>query len=680
MAETLGDDQWRQILDLAHEAADLPPEQRRSFLESRCSDPEIITRALELAEEADLPGEMPSISVGSQLGSFTITGKIGHGGMGQVFAARDSELERTVALKILLPGAANTGSSRILREARTASALNHPNIVTIHEVLKFGASIGIVMEFVPGVSLRTWIGTSHTLREALPVMQQMTSAVEAAHAAQIIHRDLKPENVIVRPDGQVKILDFGLARSAGIGNSTQSGSFGNFAGTFRYLPPELWRGTSPTSASDIFSLGLVFYEVLTGKYPFEATSPMHLMESVTESAPPRSSTLNPAVCPALDELIGKMLAKDPVARPTAPAVQDVLRSLDSTQQGVVPGTWKSPMPWMAAGTVLVLISALALWTSGAWNFTGKRSRLADNFKLLPLANETGFNSSPTFSPNGQQIAYSWNGPKQDNVDIYVKAASAQEPRRLTTSLEVDYSPAWSPDGKTIAFCRGTETGNAAIWVMSSEGGAEKKLFDLHWRADYQNRHLSWSPDGKHLAFPDQLSDGAETNALFELDIAAGESRQLTFPNGPQIDHQPAYSPDGQFLAFVRDHGGGVNNIYCCPGGPIRQPAIASVEGTGRRQYQSSYLDTGQQRTVVSCRPQRRLPHVERTGAARRGGSGVGAHRLESLRRDDLIDRPPGGRLPTLRHRHLQAGSGTCAQRPAHGTGTNRQLQAAGTES
>ncbi len=234
-------------------------------------------------------------------------------------------------MKVLLSDAeGSTGTGKVIREARTASALNHPNIVTIHEVLKVGSAVAIVMEFVPGESLRKWIKTPHAIGESLSIMLQMASAVESAHAAGIVHRDLKPENITVRPDNRIKILDFGLARSINVGDrTTLSVSAAGFAGTFLYMAPEQWSGAPPNAASDIFSLGVIFYEVLTGQHPFESPSLVDLMKAVAEKTPPPPSTLSPLVPHPLDTLILRMLAKVSADRPSAGEVMTSLVQVET---------------------------------------------------------------------------------------------------------------------------------------------------------------------------------------------------------------------------------------------------------------------------------------------------------------------------------------------------------------
>jgi len=199
----LSDEEWREILRLAEEASALPSGEREEFLQSSGAAPEMIAEVLMLAGEFTSAADRPA-EAGARFGKFAITGSLGRGGMGEVYAARDTELGRTVALKFLPPDSTVRRDS-ILREAQTASALNHPNIVTIHEVVRSGSSIGIVMELVEGQSLREACWKRVPLDKAIDIGRQIARALAAAHAAGIIHRDIKPENMILRNDGCVRI-------------------------------------------------------------------------------------------------------------------------------------------------------------------------------------------------------------------------------------------------------------------------------------------------------------------------------------------------------------------------------------------------------------------------------------------------------------------------------------------
>ena len=281
--DDLGDEQWREVLRLAEEAAALPLHERKGFLESSGAAPEIVAEALTLAGEFTSVSERPSVT-GARIGKFEITGTLGRGGMGEVYAARDTELGRKVALKFLTADSAahSEATRKFLREAQTASALNHPNIVTIHEVVRSGSSTAIVMELVEGESLRQICRAGMPVEKAIDIGRQIARALAAAHAEGIIHRDIKPENIILRPDGCVKVLDFGLARQPG---SLQHSTATLQAGTLRYMSPEQARSEMLTSATDIFSFGLVLHELLTGQHAFPESTPLETAHAILVKEP-----------------------------------------------------------------------------------------------------------------------------------------------------------------------------------------------------------------------------------------------------------------------------------------------------------------------------------------------------------------------------------------------------------
>jgi serine/threonine protein kinase len=265
---------------------------------------------------------------GCAIGRYDVIALIGRGSTGFVYSGRDRELARPVALKFMSPDYASVGSSasRFVREAQAASALNHPNIVTVYEVITWNDSPVIVMELVEGSALRALCGQPMPVRRAIRIGSQIMQALAIAHANGIVHRDLKPENVMVRPDSYVKVLDLGLARQSFLENGLQNASstFGLPVGTLRYMSPEQCRGESATSLSDVFAAGIVLFEMLAGRHPFQADSPLDIAHAIAWSDAPPLTRLNPGVPPWLQSLIKRMLAKDAPTRPSAAEVAEVL--------------------------------------------------------------------------------------------------------------------------------------------------------------------------------------------------------------------------------------------------------------------------------------------------------------------------------------------------------------------
>src|SRR5438552_15832064 len=263
-----------------------------------------------------------TIASGTKLGRYEIRSKIGAGGMGEVYLAQDTELDRTVAIKILPEGLASNQQRllRFIQEAKAASALNHPHILTIYEIGTMGATRFMATEFIDGVTLRRRISTEMTLVEILDISIQAAGALAAAHAAGIIHRDIKPENIMVRRDGYIKLLDFGLAKLTGPdGSSTDSEAptramvntgAGTVMGTANYMSPEQAKGTRVDGRSDLWSLGAVLYEMVTGHVPFAGETPTETISLILQKEPPPVTRYAHEVPAELDRMVTKALTKD----------------------------------------------------------------------------------------------------------------------------------------------------------------------------------------------------------------------------------------------------------------------------------------------------------------------------------------------------------------------------------
>lgn len=281
----------------------------------------------------------------TRIGAYELLGDLGAGGMSRIYRARDTRLNRDVAVKVLSDDLVRDADAveRFLREARAASALNHPNIVTIFDAGELAGQQFIVMELVKGKTLRSIIIEEHHALDALPgITTQIARALAAAHEAGIVHRDIKPENIMVRDDGYVKVVDFGVARllPASLdaeGSSSMQTKTGLILGTPRYMSPEQVGGDGIGAASDIFSLGVVLYEWATGHHPFQAESVVKTLFAIMSQQAVAPSHLNPEVPARLEALILEMLDKDPAERPTASEVIDRLSERTPTT-----GTYARP--------------------------------------------------------------------------------------------------------------------------------------------------------------------------------------------------------------------------------------------------------------------------------------------------------------------------------------------------
>ena len=588
-------EQWHKVKEVFEAALGHAPGERSAFLGQACAGDDVLrsevksllssyeqessfmeTPAAALAAQSLVTEESAAL-VGQQLGHYQIVREIGRGGMGVVYLAQDTKLGRPVALK-LLPTHLTSDPDRLRRferEARSASALNHPNILTIHEIGQLDGLHFIETEFIDGMTLRERIKSKELkLSEALKIVEQMASALAAAHEAGIVHRDIKPENVMLRRDGYVKVLDFGLAKlteqrevqvtatsAVTAGTNTNTG----IMGTLGYMSPEQARGESVDQRTDVFSLGVVIYEMVTGRLPFEARTDKDGIVCM----PPQLAHYLPKVPAQLRVLVNKALRTNQEERyQTITELLTDLRSVSSKRSAK--NRFTARRLGSLAGTLAVVVGGLL------WFYASSRTVKSSlpPMKVLPLTGSSGGSEyGPAFSPDGNMIAFTWNGPKGDNDDIYIKLIGSEPPRRLTVDPASDFHPVWSPDGRFIAFDRFKSVEEEATFLISRFGGPEQKLYSprVHsgWGGD---KNLDWSPDGKFLAGPWKFSAGMGYQLrLFSVETL--EERAITFPP-PEFfgDLIPTFSPDGRTIAFVRVKEAFISDLYVVPfaGGEARR--------------------------------------------------------------------------------------------------------------
>jgi serine/threonine protein kinase len=515
------------------------------------------------------------LSANTNLSHYRIVSKIGAGGMGEVYLAEDPRLRRKVALKVLPPEFTNDKQRlrRFEQEAQTASALNHPNIVTIYEV---GAEDGlnfIVTEFIDGQTLRQKMRAGLLpLNEALDIAQQATGALVAAHEAGIVHRDIKPENIMVRPDGLAKVLDFGLAKSSApaMGEIDQEAQTiaqrltkpGMIMGTLHYMSPEQVRGLPLDARSDIFSLVAVIYEMLTGQGPFDRPTKGDVIAAIlTETAPPLSQ-VKQGVPPELQRILAKGLQKDKENRYQTSKdllidIKSLTRELEFTSQmgrtNEVATHRTRPITARRFSLVQALAGVLvaSLGIGAVWWFAFKRN--APTETLLPSSLKTAevfsWRSTPgelysigSFSPDGMKVAMV--STTSGTRNIQVKQASANAPPVQTTKDEFNNAhPIWSPDGEEIAFfsTRGNQQG---IWRIPYLGGSPTLIKTVE-AGDTRPRY--WSKTGV-------LYYQAKQN-LFALEMKSGQTTQLTnFDATTATGNSISISPDEKRIAYITSAG------------------------------------------------------------------------------------------------------------------------------
>lgn len=540
--------------------------------------------------------------------------------MGEVFLATDTKLKRKVALKLLPPEFTDDSQRlrRFEREAQTASALNHPNIITIYEV---GVEAGlnfIATEFIEGLTLRQRMREARlSINETLEIAQQVTSALVAAHQAGIVHRDLKPENIMIRPDGLVKVLDFGLAKLSTLSAEmidneadtmvhgvTQPGMI---LGTLHYMSPEQVRGQPLDARSDIFSLAAVIYEMITNQGPFERSTKGDVIAAILAETPPPLLHENEGIPPELQRILAKALQKDRNER--YQTSRDLLLDLKSlsreleftakigrTNEASIQLTAPLTPPRRPAGFWVLAIVLPAMLVLGAvWWFAFKSQPLTEaparsSWKTVEV---TSWRSTPgeiysigSFSPDGLKVALVSNAGGTRNIQVM--QTSANSPPVQTTKDEFNNdNPIWSPDGEEIAFfsTRGNQQG---IWRIPYLGGSPT-LIQTVQVGDTIPRY--WSKSGV-------LYYEARQN-LFAFDIKSKQTTQLTSFEAPtSTANSFSISPDEKRIAYITSAGNSWS-VWATPargGTPARIiDGPAEIRNTvwhpdGRRLLYSSMVD------------------------------------------------------------------------------------------
>ena len=491
---------------------------------------------------------------GTRIGRYVVQSLLGSGGMGEVYLAHDPKLERLVALKILPENtpANSRAAHRFAKEARAACSLSHPNVAHIYEVEESDGVNFIALEYIQGETLRARLRRGRIgLRETLDLALQVSSALAAAHERGIIHRDVKPENIMVVGEDHIKLLDFGLAKmtdvapyNAGHNNSTVSQVYsqpGVPMGTVSYMSPEQARGAEVDARTDIWSLGVVLYEMIAGRPPFEGASGSDIIAAILNQPPLPLTRFSREVTEAVEWVVMKALSKDraeryETAREMHTDFRRLKRRLDAEESGDwplasnggsgsvsspgAPGTQKpasagdlaaaqsqSSVRSMSSAEYIVstlqqhrkiLITALALsaiavataaylWTQSR---AGTRAEQPQNPALSRITFERGLQGSPTWSPDGRLIAFS--SDQDGNFDIWVKSVGGGDAQRITDSKEHDWQPNWSPDGELIVFR--SERDGGGLFIMHAPFGKPVRKISPFGYAP------KWAPDGQSILF------------------------------------------------------------------------------------------------------------------------------------------------------------------------------------
>ena len=551
------------------------------------------------------------------LSHYKILEKLGSGGMGEVYVADDTKLGRKVALKLLPPEmASEERRMRFEREAKAVAALNHPNIVHLYSVEEAEGVHFITMELVRGKTLSELIPKKGLpLNKFFEIAIPLADAVSAAHEKGITHRDLKPDNLMVSDEGRLKILDFGLAKLkqefAREGASellTQSATGeGRILGTVAYMSPEQAEGKSTDHRSDIFSIGIILYEMATGQRPFQGDTTASMLSSILRDTPSSVTELNPAFPRDLSKIIRRCLVKDvehryQTSKDVRNELEELKREVDSGEvlEGKPYRQHSSSRPWLTTAAMLVLVLAIA----GALTYILRppAESLLRLTNPVQVTSAVGVEDYPSWSPAAGRIAYESN--QSGNWDIWVAQVGGAEPVNLTAEHEgQDRYPSWSPDGRLIAFLshRG---GNWTLYTVSALGGTSHRMMSLsstdvlgargapQWSADGKEiavavrdsdlnyadivsletresrrvplpRHegnpildLSWDSTAGVFAYVDAIASSAETTRLWMFSAAGREPIAIT--DGRMNDWNPRWSRDGKELFFISNRGGSMD--------------------------------------------------------------------------------------------------------------------------
>ena len=503
-----------------------------------------------------------SLSAGDKLGPYEILGPLGEGGMGQVWKARDTRLNRTVAVK----KSRDRFSERFEREALAIAALNHPHICSLYDV---GPDY-LVMEYVEGKPLKGPM----PLDQALAVAGEILDALDAAHRQGIVHRDLKPGNILLGKNG-VKVLDFGLAKMEhqsapeGATMTIPLTGEGSLLGTLQYMAPEQLEGREADARSDLFAFGLVLYELITGKRPFTGKSQASLIASILKEQPRPLQELIPLTPASLERVLQTCLEKDPEKRwQSAREVKHALEWLADAVPPVSPvaAPAKNPRLWQSIAAIMTVI-ALGL---AAWAFLPKTSQPVPVTRFqIPLPDKITFNQYVSVSPDGRKLAFNATGAD----GLWIRDLNTLEWRHLPDT-QGGVSPFWSPDSRFVGFSVGNQ-----IKKIDVSGGPPQTLCQMQIAPGSG----AWNKDGVIIF------GGRGSGPLWRVSEAGGVPVAITTvdtEHGETFSALPTFLPDGKHFLYLR--GGSDPGMYV--GSLDSKPAEQSRERILAGQFAATYVD------------------------------------------------------------------------------------------
>ena len=603
-------DRWPQVAEIYLAAVERGKADRAAFVREACAGDEDLRREVEslLGHEggAEAVLERPAVALaapmlntsassavltGRQIGPYQIGGLLAKGGMGEVYRARDTKLNREVALKILPTHLTEDPErrARFAREARVLATLNHPHIGAIYGLEESDGVTGLILELVDGLTLADLIaGRPMSLADALTLARQIAEALEAAHEKGIVHRDLKPGNILlqrvsdtgsVTSDLRVKVVDFGLAKpvqvtQAGALTEAEADTFeqtveGRLLGTPGYMSPEQVRGKAVTRRTDVWAFGCVLFEMVTGRRAFGGETTSDILAAVLQQQVDWSAL--PEETPSgVRRLLKRCLERE--ANNRLHDIADARLDIDEALADVTAASPMSATPdrparhrhrqFIAAAAILLAVGV------GTWLLLRDAGAPPASPTVVPLTALPGDESYATLSPDGTQVAFAWSGETRENWDIYVQQVGTSTPTQLTSHPAEDGAPAWSPDGTQIAFLRRErEEDELTIFLTAPlTPNAEHKLASLHFPgglapAPALKPTVSWSPDNEGLLIVEHDVE-RRMNGVVLIPVGRGERRRLLWtPVAQGAYHFPTISPDAKALAYARCSGEGSCHAY-----------------------------------------------------------------------------------------------------------------------
>lgn len=611
----MNSDRWQQISQIYHAALQYSPRDRTAFLRKACAGDDALQEDVEslLSNESKTSGFLlePAVGIaaqmvshpdgsnliGRQIGVFRLQALLGAGGMAEVYRARDTQLGRDVAIKILPPAftADRDLLTRFEREARVLAALNHPNIATIHGIEESDGVHGIVMELVEGETLAERIHRGRlSIPDTLSIARQIIDALDAAHEKGIVHRDLKPANIKITATGAVKVLDFGLAKLDPRGVSetdalSQSPTVtiggtreGVIAGTVAYMSPEQARGTHVDKRTDIWAFGCVLYEMLTGRLAFDGKTVSDTIAAILEHEPDWNA-LRDGTPIALRRLLQRCLVKDPARRlrdigDVRIELEEMLSAPQPTSTSITApdnSRWRAVSWYLMAATAALsaVIATVAVWNLKPAPASAPQSEARLTLPMpagvaVPL---TGFGSNITVAPDGRHVAFV--GRRGAAVQLYLRTLQDAETRVLPQT-EGATQPFFSPDSRWLAFFAGGK-----LKKVPTNGGVPVVVCDAP-----SSRGGFWNENGT-IVFSPQARGGG----IFQVSAEGGAAKQITTLDagkGETSHRLPELLPGGEIVLFVA-YGATYQNVSIVAQSLRTGERRALIEGASLPHYSST---------------------------------------------------------------------------------------------